>query len=375
MPDSTAIVYNVTRNHLPMMYASAAALEKFNPEVTIYACVVDELPGEAADDYPRVPTSWFEGKTGRRMLFQYTGHEASCLSKFHSLKFLMTKYDRVLCLDTDIHVVAPLETYLNDCPDAGVVLTLHHNEPMTGPEAAHREALCRKSGLINSGMILVRPSDAAEKFLDYGITRLSKHALMDQAAGYFCEQAWCDYGWTYFPGVDICRHPGVNVAWWNNETRPLSIVDGAYQIGESPLLAYHWSGYQAVNPSQLCKYFPKQLIPEGSPLEKLAEDWRNLLLNNQNQHPVPEYKYNTLSDGTPIKHSWREAVRGGLLDLALPVDPFQANPEWLDQLKAAGKKCRYARSDWKLAAFSKLRRKPPRWLRTVHRCGKFFGLK
>lgn len=85
--------------------------------------------------------------------------------------------------------------------------------------------------------------------------------------GVFYEQTWLSALPFCYPNIDICRHPGINFAWYNAHERPLS---SDRHINGSPLLLAQYSGYQEGSPQRISKYYSGPDV-EGPTLELFKE--------------------------------------------------------------------------------------------------------
>jgi len=75
------------------------------------------------------------------------------------------------------------------------------------------------------------------------MSKLRNECFFDSKRGMFAEQLWLNLVPIYFNKVDILRHEGCNVSYWNLHERFLSEIDNVYYVNQKiPLIFYHYSG-------------------------------------------------------------------------------------------------------------------------------------
>src|SRR5690606_19735004 len=90
--------------------------------------------------------------------------------------------------------------------------------------------------------------------------------------GLFVDQRWVDLAAAYF-GPHVLRDPGLNVAYWNHDERPVTAGPGGPTAGGAPLRFVHYSGYDPDVPHLLTKYHegrPRVLLSESPALTALC---------------------------------------------------------------------------------------------------------
>lgn len=349
---STALLCVGSAHYIHYARILVPSVKQFHPDWPAYFCCVDQPPAESlapgAEPFEFLDTPWLRGEEGLRYCFQYAAMELVGMSRSRALTALLDRgYTRVIYLDLDMKVYAPLTPLLEVLERSAIVMTPHFAEPLPESDtAAAYETLCKQSGLVNSACLAVREHPQARAFLTYWASRTERHGHMDAARGYYSEQAWMDFALAFYDQTALLRHPGFNVALWNLPSRPIARESGgAWLAAGRPLVCFHWSGLRWNKPDRIYQY----RIPPGTPLADLAAEYaRDLVEAGAPANAKKEYGHLRLSDGTRIDRAWREAVRQRLPGLEVPADPFAATPEWKQRLRAVEPALRDARADWVL---------------------------
>jgi len=349
---STALLCVGSAHYIHYARVLVPSVKEFHPDWPAYFCCVDQPPAESlvpgAEPFEILDTPWLRGEEGRRYCFQYAAMELVGMSRSRALTALLDRgYTRVIYLDLDMRVYAPLTPLLEALERAAIVMTPHLTEPLPDSEAAASyETLCKQSGLVNSACLAVREHPQARAFLTYWASRTERHGHIDAASGHYSEQSWMDYALAFYDQAALLRHPGFNVAVWNLPSRPITREPGgAWSAGGQPLVCFHWSGLRWRKPDHIYNH----PIAPGTPLADLAAEYsRDLAEAGAPASAQKEYGHLRLSDGTRIERAWREAVRQRLPGLEIPADPFAATPEWKQRLRAVTPTLSDARADWVL---------------------------
>lgn len=267
----------VARNYLPQARVLARSFHDHHPGGRVVVLVLD-APGEGLrDDEPFevvVPEDLFPGRLRelRHMVTIYNVMELATALKPFLLRHLVTAAEAssATYLDPDIEVLAPLDDVAAAAERHGIVLTPHRLTPVPDDGCQPGEQVFAQSGAYNLGFVAVSPGAVA--FLDWWGERCRRDCLHAVPEGLFVDQRWVDLAAAYF-GPHVLRDPGLNVAYWNHDERPVTAGPGGPIAGGAPLRFVHYSGYDPDVPHLLTKYHegrPRVLLSESPALTALC---------------------------------------------------------------------------------------------------------
>ncbi|WGD28420.1 hypothetical protein AncyloWKF20_11370 [Ancylobacter sp. WKF20] len=305
----------------------AHSLRRQHPDWVIWLCLVDRPPeGFALDPLTAafdhiVPAEALPIADMRGWLFGHDVVEACTAVKGAMLRHMLDQgADRVLYLDPDIAVFAPLTALAEQLDTADVLLTPHVLVPeSTAAGVLDNEIGALKHGIYNLGFIGVSGRDEGRRFARWWDERLQVHCIDDIPAGLFTDQRWCDHVPVFFPGTQIVRDPGYNVASWNVANRPLSIgTDGVIRAAGVPLRFFHFTKFTGIGRLMLER--------QGGTASALAEvmAWYADALAAQAPVGLPAgwWAYGHYADGRPIPREHRRRWRADDALRARIADPF-----------------------------------------------------
>jgi hypothetical protein len=305
----------------------AATLRRQHPDWVLWLCLVDRPPDgfslnsiEMAFDHV-VPVDDLDIADVAGWLFGHDVVEACTAVKGAMLLHILGRgAERVLYLDPDIAVFAPLDQVAERLLDCDVVLTPHLLEPETSPAAVRdNEIGALKHGIYNLGFVGVSGRAEGHRFATWWADRLHDHCVDDIPAGLFTDQRWCDHAPVFFPGTHILRDPGYNVASWNVGRRPLSIgQDGVIRAAGVPLRFFHFTKFAGIGRIMLERH-----ASSGSMLDEVMAWYADALARNAQQGLPPGWwAFGFYAKGQPIprdhRRRWR---RDDSLRASIP-DPF-----------------------------------------------------
>lgn len=146
---------------------------------------------------------------------------------------LIKKYDIVIYIDNDIYFVNNAD-FLIENISAGVLLTKHHR-PLypSGNPLLNNQFLCNfTDGFFNAGFIRANKFglEAMEWWSDMNYWQCSKI----KSHGLFDDQKYLDIMALEFnKNIDICDHPGCNLASWNSLTIKRELINNCWIINNN----------------------------------------------------------------------------------------------------------------------------------------------
>ena len=144
--------------------------------------------------------------------------------------------DAVVYVDCDIHFFNDYRFIFDGLRGKKLLLTPHwlpYSSPAAGGLFDFDNHLL--SGMFNAGFVAAAKG-AEDALAWWGRACLFK-CEFDKRGGYFVDQTYLHVMHTYFDGVDVLRHKGCNVAFWNQEEcrrEPgpdgVALIDGEYEV-------------------------------------------------------------------------------------------------------------------------------------------------
>jgi len=229
------------------------------------------------------------------------------------MKYLIAKYDlaQLVYLDPDIFVYRPLTPVLQSMDHgAAVVLTPHLTRPVNdGKQPSEQDMLY--NGTFNLGFIAVRRCAESAGLLDWWEERCLEQGFSEGRSGLFVDQKWMNLAPGMFAGVEILRHAGCNMAYWNLQERRLRaepdgyVVEAAGGAGEAeelvPLCFFHFSGIVVSDATVLSNNTNRFTLAERPDLARIFADYKAAVVANQSAavESLP-YGFDRFSDGTVV---------------------------------------------------------------------------
>lgn len=250
------------------------------------------------------------------MAARYTIMEMNTAVKPFCFRWLFDnrQTNRAIYLDPDLFLVSPL-TEIDAAFDAGanVVLTPHSLAPLNDGMDPDDIRLMR-TGTYNLGFAALRKSPVTGALLEWWGERLLKECLVDLEHGLFVDQKFFDLVPSYFQGVEILRHPGYNVAYWNLSSRDVKrSTAGSWTVNGLPLKFFHFSGVVPGNSQIFSKHQDRFTIHSIGDVVHLLGDYLAAIESNTNLNgvnfPSLSYAYATLADGTLFTDHMRRVYR------------------------------------------------------------------
>jgi len=358
-----AIVTIVTRNYLPYARVLMRQCERHEPGADRFVVVVDRLPAGAAADLPNariIHGADLGIERWPRYSFHYTPFELSCALKPHAIDHLLARegYREVVYLDGDMVLYGPLDTVWEAFGRHAVLLTPHLLRPLPDDGLTPNETLFMNAGAFNAGFIGVRDTPVGRAFVGWWKRMLEQNCVGDLLAGLFVDQKWLCLVPGMFPDVGILRHAGINAGHWTlaharvscGPTGPLSTAD--VYVDDDPLVLFHFSGMTPRWPDGYRGVLTRARVDEIPCLQALVDRFhRDLRASGYDECAGWGCATDTLSDGTPIKPAWREAVRRDEPTFADVANPFDvaARPDLKPLYRAVESIAHQWRHEWRLA--------------------------
>ncbi len=310
----TSVFTIVSRNYFHFARTLMNSLASAHPEWDRYVLLVDEHDGtfnSARENCTIIDVCSLPLPNFKQFLFRYNILELNTAVKPWMCEWLFERgSQRVIYMDPDIYVYRRLNA-VEDLLDQGasIVLTPH----LTGfldDDLRPTELDIMRSGVYNLGFIALNRHPQVDAFLPWWQKKLEFQAIVDPDAGLFTDQKWIDLVPGMFEDVRILRHPGYNVAYWNLKHRRVQLRKGDYWVNGEPLVFFHFSGINPMQPEDFSKHQNRYRLSEIGDARKLVEQYCNTVKQNGLEEcSAYRYAFNQFDDGTPLNDLIRICYR------------------------------------------------------------------
>jgi hypothetical protein len=337
----------VARNYLPFARVLASAWLEHHDQAPFVVLVIDDDEPRPAEherlQFARPEELGIDPVDLEQMRGIYDVAEmTTALKPRLILHLLEAGNDAVVYLDSDMHLLAPVDGLARTVLASGVALSPH----LLGPpprDAYLTEIDYAMYGHYNSGLIAVGGS--GRTFLDWWAERTRWDCLFDEPAGFHADQRWLDCVPVYFEHT-VIDDPGVNVAAWNLHERPFAFDNGRPTVAGMLLRAFHFAGFDPHRPERVTRHKPTAFDDDPILLELRRRYAELLLAAGYDDHRDTPYRYGFAVTGRPLGLWERRVYRAALMaaeangGLAVP-GPFDAArskdfDQMLDQPRSLG---------------------------------------
>jgi hypothetical protein len=145
--------------------------------------------------------------------------------KPYCFEFFLNSNELIVFLDPDIYVYKNINHFFN-YKLANIYLTPHTVHRTYEPDKIDslREYRFLQVGVFNLGFLGLRRSQNAILFINWWKAHLVKHCKIDYSKGLFVDQKWMDLVPCLFENIEILKHEGLNIAYWNLENRDINDI-------------------------------------------------------------------------------------------------------------------------------------------------------
>lgn len=258
----------------------------------------------------------------RHLAFAFSASEFCYLAKPYCAQYLLSKgdADAVVYLDADMLLLERPTRLEEMLAKHTIVLTPHRIFPDTN-ETLHISEM--KGGTFNAGFFATSKQSEARDFLTWWGNQIREPANIRM--DWHNDQSWLNLVPGYFPGMEILRHPGYNVAFWNIRERELAKKTGGPWTcrGES-LVLFHFSLFDPSCPGELTGAVDYARIGPNPALEELLYFYaEKLQAAGWEECHQWRYDHGKFKDGKVITPGHREFFQKRFFrDVPVDADPF-----------------------------------------------------
>lgn len=283
------VVFTIcSNNYLAQAKALGDSLLKHNPSYRFTICLVDRL--SSAVDYGffkpyEIITIEEIGIEGfDEMAERYDITELNTSVKPFIFDFLFKRseaVEAVIYIDPDIMVYDAFTDIDDALKKSNFVLTPHFFTPILDEYRLNEQDILN-AGIYNLGFIAVKRSGELQKFLNWWMSKLKTHCYIKFEYGLFVDQIWINFVPLYFEKVEILRHLGHNVAYWNLHERIVSDSNDKFRINDTfPLVFFHFSGYNTRKTDVISKYQNRFKFEDRKDILPLFQRYTNTVTLNR----------------------------------------------------------------------------------------------
>lgn len=348
-----AVVTCVSSDYLGYSRALIQSIRVVDPTTTIFVVVCD---GDGRDYLHLHNVHCISGlelgvTNWKRVAFQYTAFELSCALKPFALREVLNQgFDSVVYVDSDVYFKSSPRLILQEFKKGDVILSPHVRRPVPDDGKIPQGEVFATHGVFNGGFMAIKNSQNSKQFLDWWGNACRKKCYIDVRGGVFVDQLCLNQAPIFFPGCVATLHAGINAAYWNLHERSIRFHGNMAFANEEPLVFFHFSGFEVDNEITLSRHQNRYRSSDSEGLQRLVREYKQLLDEcGCKKKPEFNYAFETLSDGTRIRKTWREAIRLNYNELTSVEDPFSVEDN--RKLKTIYRRaaCRIAlvREDWR----------------------------
>jgi hypothetical protein len=170
--------------------------------------------------------------------------------------------------DSDLLFLAPPSEALIALDECDVLLIPHQ----LGFVSHRSDFSMIRTGIFNSGLIGVSGNNGLY-FLEWWKAKTENYCFLEPEDGVFVDQKWLDLAPAIFEGVEIFRHSGYNLGYWNLEQKKI----------DDNVVVLHLSGFSLLkkpSASQVLSKYSDKKIPTNllGVLTKYWEDYEKVAI-------------------------------------------------------------------------------------------------
>ena len=279
------LIYTVcTGNFLGHATSFYNSLQKFAPDIQFVACLVETKNAVK----PFLKDIKFEinyvedidGDQIDEMSKKYNIHELTCAYKpIFGASILKNnpQIDELWYFDGDILLFNNPRIISEELKDHSILLTPHFFSSYNDQKhQSERDFL--NSGLYNAGFFAVKNDQIAKYFFEWWSKKTRFEGYLRYDLGMGSDQLWFNFVPLFFNKVNISKHLGLNVAYWNLHERKISKLGNTYRINQDfDLVFFHFSGYSLEKPNEISRHQNRFQLENDSILSAIFQEYRSSL--------------------------------------------------------------------------------------------------
>ncbi len=322
----------VSRNYAALAASLMQSVAEHEPAARRVVVATDG-PIQSLEGIAEVVDAHDVGAPFRDMIVYYEALELNTAVKPYVFRWLMAQgAASVTYLDPDIRLFRRLDAVHEGLAQAELVLTPHLTRPLLG-DASPNDLNILRSGSYNLGFASARNAPKVDALMAWWAHRCQFDCRVDLPNGLFTDQRWMDLAPGFVDSLQLIRHPGYNLAYWNLEGRELARGAQGWTVDGEPLHFFHFSGFDPRRPKILSKHQDRLSVEPGSGLSDLLGEYAQVLLGNgyEASTKIP-YAHNVFADGREATRPMRRrALRAARAGETFPDGMGAATSAWFDE--------------------------------------------
>ncbi|MGH9461623.1 MAG: hypothetical protein ACRD1X_10435, partial [Vicinamibacteria bacterium] len=273
------------------------------------------------------------------LALKYSPFELCCAIKPYAVReaLAVTGAAKIVYLDSDIWLLAPLRELLGALDTHDFVVTPHTLAPLPQPERFwERPSLgdLAYAGVFNAGLFGLRVNGRSQAFLQqWAEMVVSPGAFYPELGGQMEQNA---FNWLpcFADDVFVLRDPAYNAAYWNLHDRSLRWRglddDGAdaWTVDGRPLVAFHFSGFLPDVPWTLSRHDRRHSLLVLPSVAQLCERYAGEVERwGWSRHENAVYGFGVFPSGIRIDDRMRLFFKEHEISIACALDPWTHDGE------------------------------------------------
>jgi len=321
-PDAELFFVTIcTVNHVHYTRTLLESIRRHHAEATLVVAVVDAARRDAVA---------IEGAivlTGRDVLgdeldyaaLKFTASELCCAAKPAAIDYVLehSRAGKLVYVDSDIHLFAPLETLIAGLDDADFVVTPHTIAPMPFPERDWERPNVHQivaGGVLNAGLFGLRRGEQSRKFVSDWKWLSTVPGGSAEEFKSMAEQQAFNLVTSFVERVVVLRDTAYNVAYWNLHDRAVRYScgeDGAerWTVDGKPLVTFHFSGFPVEGTFALSRHENRYSAWVMPALARLRDYYLSRLRANDRGEAAERYAFDRFPSGVRIDELMRAIFR------------------------------------------------------------------
>lgn len=311
---TSAIFTVVSNNYLHFARTLLKSVKQVHPEADLFCVIVDNdlsYTNLLINEFEVIKLEDIDLPGGETFYFRYNVLELNTAVKPWAMAHLLERnYEKVIYIDPDIRLYRALHEVVEGL-DSGsdIVVTPHLLSPIAD-DLNPTELDIRRAGTYNFGFCAVRNTPNTMRFLKWWQSKLEYGCVVALDKGIFVDQSWIDLIPGLFDNVEVLRHPGYNVAYWNLAQRDIRVHHNVWTVNGKPLVFFHYSGLDPMNPGPFSKHQNRFTLETLGPAKQLVKAYvRELRDNGAKEYSAIPYGFGRFKDGEKIPMFFAETYR------------------------------------------------------------------